>query len=605
MVERKRHPQLLAARGWVVAAAASLAACAPGGPEAAGDGSSTPALNYLVTAEQVGPVAYRDPLGAVSPDGQWLVRTERDRLHVSPTAGGATAVLGSGASSIRSLHWLPDSRHVATRERVFDRSRQEWWVYDRVEGTREPLWPGRSAEPDVLTLDMLTWSSDGRVAGVTRDGATSTVWSLSADGAEAGEVASAARLRFPFWADDGRVGCLRMEADHQYLHLPCDSPQPLFDDQEVYGPVVWHPEDNQLVYSSPGANGFLDLFARPASGEGPARRLTGFARDAYAPTVAANGHIVFKSQDYRTFLATAPADGGATTPLTAFQSETPSWSPDGSRVAFTFGSWRHVTDDFHYPDIAQHIGVVDVGTPGSAEAPHLEPQRVVRQSYSEDQSMNWSPNGEWIVFHTHEESDDVWLMRADGTDEPRMISEEGNETGWPRWSRDGRWIVFPSYRRDESGARQAHLFLIGVDQVTGEVTQPQAIIELDGFEHDIVQGEWLDDGETLVFEAAEAIGRKTLWQVSRTGGRPVSFHQFGSDQVHSGIGVSPDGRWTAYVDRAADGHFQIFRVATSGGGVQQLTFDPTHKTQPTFSPDGQRIAFTVFSYNAHFWAIAP
>lgn len=603
MVDRHRHPPTVAARGLFAAVAISLAACAP--PSGGSPSDTMPALNYLVTAEQVGPVAYRDPLGAVSPDGTWLVRTVQDRLHVSPIGGGGTSVLGSGESSIRSLHWLPDSRHIATRERVFDRSRQEWWVYDRVDGTREPLWPGRSSAPDLLTLDMLAWSSTGRVVGVTREGSTSTVWSISEDGSEATEVATGARLRFPFWGDGGQIGCLRMEVEHQYLHLPCDSAEPLFDDQEVYGPVVWHAADNRLVYSSPGVGGFLDLFSRPATADGSPRRLTSFARDAYAPSIGAFDLVVFKSQDYRTFLATAPADGGATTPLTAFQSETPTWSPDGTRVAFTFGSWRHVTDDFHYPDIAQHIGVVSVGSEATTAAPHTEPERVVRRSYSEDQSMTWSPNGEWIVFHTHEESDDVWLMRADGSDEPRMISVEGNETGWPRWSRDGQWIVFPSYRRNDSGARQAYLFLIGVDQNTGEVTQPQTRIDLEGFEHDIVQGEWLDDGETLVFEAAEAIGRKSLWRVGRTGGRPVSFHQFGSDQVHSGIGVSPDGRWAAYVDRAADGHFQIFRVGTSGGGVQQLTFDPTHKTQPMFSPDGQRIAFTVFSYNAHFWAITP
>ena len=39
------------------------------------------------------------------------------------------------------------------------------------------------------------------------------------------------------------------------------------------------------------------------------------------------------------------------------------------------------------------------------------------------------------------------------------------------------------------------------------------------------------------------MGRKSLWTVSREGGEPARFHEFGSDQIHSGIGVSPDGRW--------------------------------------------------------------
>ena len=183
-----------------------------------------------------------------------------------------------------------------------------------------------------------------------------------------------------------------------------------------------------MIYGVPGDGGFLDLWMRRVSG-GRRTRLTRFARDAYSPSVGAGGEVVFKSQDYRVFLATASAEGGPSEPLTAFQSETPTWSPDGSEIAFTFGSWRHVTDDIHYPDIAQHLGTVPV----SVETPHREPRRVVRQSYSEDQGMQWSPNGRWIVFHTHENSDDIWLMAADGSG-ARQISEDGHETGWARWS---------------------------------------------------------------------------------------------------------------------------------------------------------------------------
>ena len=46
----------------------------------------------------------------------------------------------------------------------------------------------------------------------------------------------------------------------------------------------------------------------------------------------------------------------------------------------------------------------------------------------------------------------------------------------------------------------------------------------------------------LLSEAAEVVGKKSLWTVPREGGEPTRFHEFGSDQIHSGIGVSPDGR---------------------------------------------------------------
>ncbi len=561
--------------------------------------NDAPALHYLATAEQLGPVAYRDPLGGVSPDGRWLAFVERDRVHVVPVGGGVVRVLGPGTRSIRFLAWRSDSRTLAVRERVFDRSRQEWWLYDRVDGSRTRLWPERAAEPDLGDLDMLAWFSAGtRVAGVARADGQSTVWVMDAAGEGAEARATGVRLTFPAWSPDGRLACLSVEGDEQLLRYPCEESAPLFSDQEAYGPITFTPDGESIFYASPGEGGFLDLWERSAAGERP-RRLTAFARDAYAPSAGADGAVVLKSQDYRTFLATVPAEGGPSTPLTTFQSETPSWSWDGTEVGFTFGDWRHVTDDFHYPDISQHIGVVSV----DADTPRDEPTRIIRQSFAEDQSMQWSPNGRWIAFHTHEESDDVWLVAADGSTEPRMISQGGSETGWPRWSADGRWIVFPSYRRDETGGRRAHLFLIGVDQESGAVTVPQTRIELTGFDQDIVHGEWGDAGETIVFEAVGGIGLKSLWTVPRGGGTPNRFHTFSSDQVHSGIGVSPDGQWTAYIDRAEDGYYQIFRVPVVGGGVEQLTFDPSNKTQPAYSPVGDRLAFTVFTYSVHFWRI--
>ena len=575
-----------------------LAACGGDRPER----GTLPPLHYLATADQAGPVAYRDPVGAISPDGNWLATLERGQIRFAPAAGGAAPRIGPGTASIRYLTWFPDSRQVLVHENVFDRSRQEWWVYDRADGSRSPLWPDRPAEatPSTGALAQLSWSADGSaIVGVTRADGASTLWVLDAEGGNAAPQAGGDRLSFPAWSPDGQIACLVRAGERQHLHLPCSAPEPLFDDQEAYGRIAFSPDGEWVIYGVPGEGGFLDLWMRRVSG-GRRTRLTRFARDAYAPSVGAGGEVVFKSQDYRVFLATAPADGGASEPLTAFQSETPTWSPDGSEIAFTFGSWRHVTDDIHYPDIAQHLGTVPV----SVETPHREPRRVVRQSYSEDQGMQWSPNGRWIVFHTHEESDDIWLMAADGSG-ARQISEDGHETGWARWSPEGRFVVFTSYRRDETGARHGGLYVIGVDQETGEVAAPQQEVPLEGFDQDVIQAEWADSGETLLFESAEAVGRKSLWTVSREGGKPTRFHEFGSDQIHSGIGVSPDGRWAAYIDRAGDGFFQVFRVPLAGGDPEQLTSDPTHKTQPAWSPLGDRIAFTVFSYRSHFWRIHP
>jgi Tol biopolymer transport system component len=93
--------------------------------------------------------------------------------------------------------------------------------------------------------------------------------------------------------------------------------------------------------------------------------------------------------------------------------------------------------------------------------------------------------------------------------------------------------------------------------------------------------------------------------VPRSGGRPGRFHSWASEQVHSGISVSSDYRWAAIIGPADDGTFQLFRVPLAGGVAEQLTFDGTDKTHPAYSPAGERLAFTTFSYRALFFLIEP
>ena len=52
------------------------------------------------------------------------------------------------------------------------------------------------------------------------------------------------------------------------------------------------------------------------------------------------------------------------------------------------------------------------------------------------------------------------------------------------------------------------------------------------------------------------------------------------------------------------GFFQIFRLPLVGGDTPvPVTSDPSHQTQPAWSPDGTRIAFTVWSYEAVFFTM--
>jgi Tol biopolymer transport system component len=256
-------------------------------------------------------------------------------------------------------------------------------------------------------------------------------------------------------------------------------------------------------------------------------------------------------------------------------------------------------DDAKYPDIAQEIGVIDL----AGTLPAAKPSEVIAQSDSEDQAMVWSPNGKWIAFHTHREmSDDVWLRPADGKAADKRVTflGRGAEVGWPRWSPDGKTVLLDGARKSDG---RSVIYVIGVDQDTGEITSQLREVTAQGFEGELTHAEWLPGGTSVVALAREGPGRQAILTLPMAGGRPVVVHRWQSEHDFSGLGVSPDGRSVAFTAPASDGFFQIYRVPVGGGTPVLVTQDPSNKSQPSWSPDGSRLAFTVWSYEAAFWTI--
>ncbi len=53
------------------------------------------------------------------------------------------------------------------------------------------------------------------------------------------------------------------------------------------------------------------------------------------------------------------------------------------------------------------------------------------------------------------------------------------------------------------------------------------------------------------------------------------------------------------------GYYHLFRRTLGGEPVEQLTFAPSNKSQSAWSPDGTRLAFTAWSYDASIRRVAP
>ena len=563
-------------------------------PAPVADGSR---LMWLADAHQFGPVGYRDPVGAISPDGRWIAYSEGRFLRVRPADGGPLVQLPAGEAQIRTLTWSPDNRTILADG---FQTQTGWALYDRVAGTRVPLWADRDPLRGARLSDLRqpAWSPDGRsIAAIVNRQEGQELWTVAADGSSAHAQRMAHRIAFPAWTPRGEIACVTTTDGRARVTIPCGAAVVATDpDLDVYGSIAFSPDAATVYVSFANASATLDLWAAPVGG-GRARRLTSFSRDTYAPTVSRDGNVLFKIQSYRTAVALVASSGGPSRPLATFQSETPSWDPTGRLLGITYGSWRRVVDDAHYPDIAQDAGIIAVDPEKPAEAP----SSVVHGSGSEDQSLCWSPNGKWIVFHSHQDqSDDVWLRPAAGDTPPRRISflGRGAEVGWPRWSPDGEWLLFDGASR---ATHRSVMYVAGVDQNTGAVTREPLELGLRGVDADVSHAEWLPDSAHVVVISKEGPGRHVITTVGRDGGDERVVHRFATEHDTPGLAVSPDGRDIAFVAPAPDGFFQLFRMPLAGGTPAQVTADRSNKTQPAWSPDGRQLAFTVWNYDAQFW----
>jgi Tol biopolymer transport system component len=120
----------------------------------------------------------------------------------------------------------------------------------------------------------------------------------------------------------------------------------------------------------------------------------------------------------------------------------PSWSPDGSKIAFQ-------------SDRDGNLEIYVTNADGSGAPVNLS------QNAAADTRPSWSPDGTRIAFTTDRNPGDVEIFvmsSADGSGQTDLAGISTADDRLEAWSPDGNWIVFTSDRNSTASAYNNEIY---------------------------------------------------------------------------------------------------------------------------------------------------
>jgi Tol biopolymer transport system component/DNA-binding winged helix-turn-helix (wHTH) protein len=266
-------------------------------------------------------------------------------------------------------------------------------------------------------------------------------------------------------------------------------------------------------------------------------------------------------------------------PFTSYpgQETAPSFSPDGSRIAF---SWDNGTGN-HSGRPGYDLYVKAIGSETVLRLTHHPADWI---------SSTWSPDGTQIAFHRLAADDNgIYVVPALGGPERKLISTQTPyDLAAPlSWSPDGKWIA---YSDSEHGAPGNRAFLLNVETLESREFPHDPSCRHDGFLT------FSHSGQEL---AMICVHNTTSYEYLVTDPQGKSKRSLTTLSIDlTGPLWTADDRSLIVAEATAKGNeFDELRVRD--GEPQKLSVAPGD--WPAISRDGRKLAFSVSDNKVNIW----
>lgn len=212
----------------------------------------------------------------------------------------------------------------------------------------------------------------------------------------------------------------------------------------------------------------------------------------------------------------------------------------------------------------------------------------------------WSPDGNSIAFFSDRGGNpDIYIMEPDGSQVEQLTRDtfaslyftKSPDDRNPSWSPDGNQIAFESGRNNLKVTYVDHdIYVMSADG--------SSVQRLTNDGADETRPRWSPDGNSIVYVkkdylSAQGLVENSAWDIyvmNVDGTQQMQLtHDLANELEPS---WSPDGTRVAFISDRNGQNFDIYVMNADGSNVMQLTDDSANEFGPVWSPDGTQIVFS-------------